>query len=231
MSKEYLKNCTLLLVEDNRSLADTVIDFLETSGFQVDYASNGRIGYNLLEENPYDVVILDVAMPKMDGITLCKEIREHFQLDVPVIMLTARDQLSDKLTGFGSGADDYLVKPFDLPELEARVVSLIRRRRGGVESQRMEVGDLIYDLTTQQVTRQGKPIELTPTGLGILRVLMRESPKVVSRVQLEQELWGDGLPDTDALRSHLYNLRKAVDKPFEVKLIHTLPGLGFKLVE
>lgn len=218
-------------MEDNRSLAETVVDFLETSGFQVDYAPNGQAGFNLLEEHVYDVIILDVAMPKMDGLTLCDKIRAHFYLTVPVIMLTARDQLSDKLLGFDQGADDYLIKPFDLPELEARIISLIRRNRnkGLLDNQQLNVADLQYDLATQQVTRQGISIELTPTAMGILRILMRESPNVVKRIDLEKELWGECLPDTDALRSHLYNLRKAVDKPFQEKLIHTLPGLGFKL--
>ena len=143
--------------------------------------------------------------------------------------MTARDQLEDKLEGFDRGGDDYIVKPFALPELAARVSALIRRQRKEVTANTLQVADLELDPARQEVRRDGQLLKLSPTAFRILRILMRESPRVVSREQLEHELWGDLVPDSDALRSHLYNLRKAVDKPFENALLNTLPGVGFSI--
>jgi DNA-binding response OmpR family regulator len=144
-------------------------------------------------------------------------------------MLTARDQMSDKLQGFEKGADDYLIKPFDMEELIARINALLRRSRGEVSASEYRVADLLFDTGSLEVKRAGQRIEVSPTGLRILRILMRESPNVVTRETLEQELWGDLLPDSDTLRSHVYNLRREIDRPFTEKLLHTLPGIGFKL--
>jgi DNA-binding response OmpR family regulator len=144
-------------------------------------------------------------------------------------MLTARDTLDDKVAGLDAGADDYLVKPFELRELEARVRTLLRRHRGEVVREAYVVGDLSLDTGTLQVARAGTPLTLTPIGLKLLTVLMRASPRVVSRPQLEREVWGDLLPDSDTLRSHLYTLRKAIDKPFARPLLHTIPGAGYRL--
>jgi DNA-binding response OmpR family regulator len=144
-------------------------------------------------------------------------------------MLTARDTLADKLAGFACGADDYLVKPFDLPELEARVRSLIRRRRGAVVAEILTVDELVLDLATLKVARGGRELTLTPIGMKILKVLMQASPRVVERAALERAVWGDLPPDSDALRSHLYSLRKVIDKPFAYPLLHTLHGAGFRL--
>ena len=146
-----------------------------------------------------------------------------------MIFMTARDQLEDKLEGFDRGGDDYIVKPFALPELSARVAALVRRQRKEVTANTLQIADLELDPARQEVRRDGQLLKLSPTAFRILRILMRESPKVVSREQLEHELWGDLVPDSDALRSHLYNLRKAVDKPFEHALLNTLPGVGFSI--
>ena len=144
-------------------------------------------------------------------------------------MLTARDTLEDKLVGLDAGADDYLVKPFEIRELEARIRTLLRRQRGAVVAETLRIADLELDLATMQVKRGGQPIRLMPIGLRLLTVLMRASPRVVSRQQLEREVWGDVLPDSDTLRSHLYALRKAIDKPFARPLLHTIPGVGYRL--
>lgn len=229
MLEESVTHCRVLLVEDHVELARSIIDFLEVSGIEVDYAHNGAKALVLVQEESYDALLVDISMPGMDGLSLCRQLRNHDLLPTPIILITARDTLDDKLAGFASGADDYLLKPFALPELQARVHALIRRQRGLISKQYLEVQNLTYDLQTQQVKRQEKIIELSPMALAILKILMRESPKIVSRQMLERELWGDGLPDSDALRSHLYNLRKAIDKPYEVKLLHTLPGRGFKI--
>jgi DNA-binding response OmpR family regulator len=175
--------------------------------------------------NEYDVIVLDVMLPGPDGIAVCQRLRRDAALATPVIMLTARDRLEDKLAGFDAGADDYLVKPFDLPELVARVEALARR--GHADAARYEIGDLVLDAQARQVTRAGRSITLSKSGFAILAVLMRESPRVVARRELERELWGDDPPDSDALRSHLYNLRRAVDRPFGGGMIRTLPGTGY----
>lgn len=221
-------NGTVLIVEDHHDLAANLGDFLEDGGFTVDFASDGISALHLAIENIYDVIVLDVMMPGIDGYEVCRRLREEASSGVPIIMLTARDTLEDKLKGFESGADDYLIKPFEMRELEARIKSMIKRMRGEMETGEMSIGGLTFDTKTMHVTREGKQLKLSPIGLHILRILMRESPKLISREKIEAEIWGEDLPDSDALRSHLYNLRKVVDKPFETELLHTIQGLGYK---
>ena len=224
-----MKNLSVLLVEDHRQLAQTVVEFLEQEGALVDYASDTTLARTLVQEHHYDILVLDVMLPGEDGYSFCEYLRKELALDTPVIFMTARDQLDDKLEGFARGGDDYIVKPFALPELVARVQALVRRERREVAPNLLTVADLQLDPARQEVRREGQILKLSPTAFRILRILMRESPKVVSREQLEHELWGDLVPDSDALRSHLYNLRKAVDKPFEHTLLNTLPGVGFSI--
>jgi len=219
---------TILLVEDHNDLAASIGDYLESAGYAMDFAADGAIALNLLEENKYDLIVLDLMLPKVDGIKVAKQLRERGD-GTPILMLTARDQLEDKITGFEAGADDYLVKPFAMQELELRIKALIRRARGEVSDGAMKVGDLEFDPRTMRVEREGKRLNLSPTSVRILKVLMRESPRLVTREQLENELWGDMLPDSDTLRSHMYNLRKSLDRPYENKLLHTVQGLGFKI--
>ena len=226
-----MENLSIILVEDHRQLAQTVVDFLEQEGATVDYAGNTSLARELVQEHHYDLMLLDVMLPGEDGYSFCQYLRKELALDLPVIFMTARDQLEDKLEGFDRGGDDYIVKPFALPELAARVSALIRRQRKEVTANTLQVADLQLDPARQEVRRDGQLLKLSPTAFRILRILMRESPKVVSREQLEHELWGDLVPDSDALRSHLYNLRKAVDKPFENALLNTLPGVGFSIQE
>ncbi len=224
-----MENLSILLVEDHRQLAQTVVEFLEQEGATVDYAGNTSLARELVQEHHYDLILLDVMLPGEDGYSFCQYLRKDLAQDLPVIFMTARDQLEDKLEGFDRGGDDYIVKPFALPELAARVSALIRRQRREVTANTLQVADLELDPARQEVRRNGQLLKLSPTAFRILRILMRESPRVVSREQLEHELWGDLVPDSDALRSHLYNLRKAVDKPFEHTLLNTLPGVGFSI--
>ncbi|KZX68119.1 DNA-binding response regulator [Alcanivorax sp. HI0033] len=226
-----MENLSILLVEDHRQLAQTVVEFLEQEGATVDYAGNTSLARELVQEHHYDLMLLDVMLPGEDGYSFCQYLRKDLALDLPVIFMTARDQLEDKLEGFDRGGDDYIVKPFALPELAARVSALIRRQRREVTANTLQVADLELDPARQEVRRDGQLLKLSPTAFRILRILMRESPRVVSREQLEHELWGDLVPDSDALRSHLYNLRKAVDKPFDNALLNTLPGVGFSIQE
>ncbi|MEM1435178.1 MAG: response regulator transcription factor [Pseudomonadota bacterium] len=220
---------TVLLVEDHQELAATVGAFLESNDYVVDYASDGNMALALVAETTFDAIVLDIMLPGIDGIEVCRRLRKEERLTTPIIMLTARDQLDDKLSGFDVGADDYLVKPFDMPELVARIEALIRRERG--LAARYEVGPIVLDVDTLTVTRNEQPLKLSRTGFDILKILMREAPKVVTRETIERELWGEDVPDSDALRSHLYNLRQVVDKPFDTQLIETLPGRGYRLLD
>jgi len=222
---------TVLLVEDHRDIAEMVYAYLEHRGYAMDYAGDGVTGLHLAVSNDYDAIILDLMLPGLDGIEVCRKLRREACRDTPLLMLTARDTLNDKLLGLDVGADDYLVKPFEIQELEARVRALIRRRRGQVSRELLQVGDLELDTGTLRVRRGGRDLALTPIGLRILSVLMRASPRVVSRRELEREVWGDILPDSDTLRSHLYNLRKIVDKPFAKPLLHTVQSSGYRLAD
>jgi DNA-binding response OmpR family regulator len=224
-------DATILLIEDHTDIAEMVTAYLENRGFNVDYAADGLTGLHLAVSNVYDAIVLDLMLPGMDGLSVCEKIRQDARNDTPIIMLTARDTLNDKITGLETGADDYLVKPFAIKELEARVQSLIRRSRGEVTRDVLKVGDLTVDTSTLKVERAGSELNVTPIGLKILTVLMRASPTVVSRSELERKVWGDILPDSDTLRSHLYNLRKVVDKPFASQLLHTIQGSGYKMLD
>ncbi|MEO7252101.1 MAG: response regulator transcription factor [Arenimonas sp.] len=221
----------ILLVEDNRNLSEMVGEFLESRGFGVDYATDGVDGLRLATENSYDVVVLDLMLPRMDGIEVCQKLRGESKKSTPVLMLTARDTLDDKVKGLDAGADDYLVKPFAIQELEARVRALIRRERRQVSAEVLKIADLVLDTASLRVTRGGADLQLSPIGLRLLTILMRESPRVVTRRDIEREIWGDGLPDSDTLRSHLYNLRKAIDRPFDKQLLHTVQTAGYRIAD
>jgi len=218
----------ILIIEDNSDLAANIYDYLEAKGHTLDAAADGITGLHLAVVNDYDAIVLDIMLPGMNGLDVCKKLREDAKKQIPVIMLTARDTLDDKLAGFATGADDYLVKPFELQELEVRLLAL-QRRQAGPATRKLTVGDLSFDLDSLSVKRQNKPITLTPTGLKILELLMRKSPNVVSRGEIEHLLWGDEPPDSDAIRSHMHTLRVAVDHPFDKALIHTVHGIGFRL--
>ena len=222
---------SILLVEDHQDIAEMVYAYLERRGYELDYAADGITGLHLAVTNSYDVIVLDLMLPGMDGIVLCRKLRDEAKRDTPILMLTARDTLGDKVAGLDAGADDYLVKPFEIQELEARIRALVRRRRGNITPEALQVGDLTLDTGTLTVKRGGRTLNLPPIGLKILTVLMRASPRVVSRREIEREVWGDILPDSDTLRSHLYNLRKSIDKPFSKPLLHTVQSAGYRLCD
>lgn len=221
----------VLIIEDNRNISEMVGEYLEGRGFEVDYAADGIDGYRLASENTYDAIVLDLMLPRLDGVEVCKRLRSEARKATPILMLTARDTLDDKLTGLSSGADDYLTKPFAIRELEARLHALIRRDRRQIGAESLRIGDLELDPGAMRATRGGVELQLSPIGLRLLSILMRESPRVVSRQEIEREIWGDDLPDSDTLRSHLYNLRKVVDKPFGRPLLHTIQSAGYRVAE
>ena len=218
----------ILVIEDNEDVAANIGDYLETRGHEVDFAFDGVVGLHLAVTHHFDAIVLDIGLPGIDGLTVCRRIRQDAASDVPVLILTARDTLPDKLEGFEAGTDDYLVKPFSLQELGARVQALARRgRRPSADV--LQIADLELHPSRFEGYRGGKRLELNPTGFRILRLLMEASPRVVRRADLEQELWGDSPPDSDALRSHIYALRRAVDRDFGRPLLHTVHGVGYRI--
>jgi len=219
----------LLLIEDNQNLVANLFDYLEPRGHVVDAAPDGRTGLHLASTQTYDVIILDWMLPRLDGPGVLAALRNESGSDVPVIMLTARDELPDKIAGFRAGADDYLTKPFALPELEVRLEALVARAQGRGRTRVLEVADLRFDLATLEVTRGGRLLHLYPACRRLLQELMQASPAAVTRERLEHVLWGDEPPDGDMLRSHIYELRRSVDSGFSLKLIHTLPRVGYRL--
>ena len=218
----------ILVIEDQPEILQNIADYLELKGYLVDCAYDGLGGLHLAVTQPFELIILDIMLPGMDGITLCQRLRQDARLQTPIIMLTARDSVDDKLKGFQAGADDYLVKPFSLPELHARVEAVLRRGQTGLKNI-LEVGDLSYDMNNLEVTRQGKTLKLSPIGLKLLETMMKRSPHVVRREVLEELLWGEDLPGSDSLRSHIHILRQTIDKPFSLPLLHTVHGIGYCL--
>ena len=223
------KTTRVLIIEDHKDIAEMLYDYFERRDYELDYASDGRMGFNLASQNEYDIILLDLMLPEMDGLDVCRKLREESKVFTPILMLTARDTLADKVAGLDMGADDYLVKPFEILELEARINAVMRRRGQSTQQETLTVGELELDMGTLEVRRAGQSIVLSPIGLKILTILMKESPKVVSRNQLEHEIWGDILPDSDTLRSHMYNLRKQVDKPFATSMLQTIQSRGYRV--
>lgn len=219
----------ILIVEDNHSLVASIFEYFEVRGHLLDAAPDGHTALYLLGQNDYDIVVVDWGLPRVDGIELVSRMRSDNGGEPPILMLTARGELDDKLLGFRSGVNDYLVKPFAMAELEARLLSLVMRTQQPVAAKELVVGDLRYDLATQQVQRAGQPVRLYRACRKLLEVLMRASPGMVPRKDLEYALWGDELPESDMLRSHMYELRRAVDNPHEQKLIHTMAREGYRL--
>jgi DNA-binding response OmpR family regulator len=219
----------LLLIEDHRDIAANIAEYFEARGDTVEHAIEGLQGLQLALGNPYDAIVLDLMLPGLDGLSLCRNLRQAGRTRVPVLMLTAKDLLEDKIEGFDAGADDYLVKPFSLAELDVRLKALVRRAAPIDLPRVLMVGDLRFDLDTLEAERGGERVKLNPTTRRILIVLMQNSHRVVPRAELEHELWGDRPPEGDFLRAHMHALRTAIDKNFPDKLLHTVHGTGYRL--
>lgn len=218
----------ILVVEDQHSLAQNIANYMEDKGHVLDFADRGDRGLELALTNHYDLVILDLNLPAMDGLDVCKKLREQAYHHVPIIMLTARDSIADKISGFTIGTDDYLTKPFSLEELEVRCFALSRRHLLQTNDT-LTFDQLIIDRKRKQVSRCGKTLELHSMGYRILTALAEAYPQVLSRSKLSQKLWGDEPTESDALRSHVYQLRNILDKPFDYPMIKTMHGIGFVL--
>jgi DNA-binding response OmpR family regulator len=222
----------LLLVEDDADMAANIADYLGRRGWTVHHAATGALALHLVLGQSFAAVVLDRGLPGLDGIEVCQRLRHGLDRKVPVLMLTAADRLEDRLSGFAAGVDDYLVKPFALPELQARLTALVRRAQGAAPSSAGEVlrcADLVLSPGTREVSRAGRPLVLTNMGFALLELLLRRSPEVVRRDELEQALWHDEPPGSDALRSHWFALRNAVDTPPAPPLLHTHRGVGFQV--
>jgi len=220
----------VLIVEDNRDICANIAAYLEKHSYVLDFAYDGISAMHLALTNPFDVIVLDLMLPRMDGLSFCQKLRMDAEIATPILMLTARDTLDDKLKGFAAGADDYLIKPFELQELHARLQALYKRSHGKTDNL-LTVGELTLNKSTLQVHRAGQRVDLNPAGMKLLQRLMEDAPSVVTRDTLETLLWADERPDGDALRSHMYKLRQAVDKPFASPLIHTVHRIGYRIAE
>ncbi|MEC4728676.1 response regulator transcription factor [Shewanella sp. D64] len=218
----------VLIVEDNHNVSETIADYLELEGMIIDCAYHGESAIKLISDNYYDVIIMDIMMPKLDGISTVKKLRQELFCPTPILFLTAKDHLEDKVAAFKAGGDDYLLKPFALEELSLRLHALDNR------GPRRDIGQLafaniIIDTSTDKVSRQGVDIKLSRTQLKILKLLLKHAPAIVSRKEIIQVLWGDDSPESDSLRSHVYGLRTALDKGFTESCLETLHGQGYRI--
>lgn len=220
----------ILLVEDNHTIASQIGAFLEAKGWELDFAATGKLGVNLALTNNFDVIILDLNLPDIDGLEVCEQIKNQDPSNTPILMLTARDAFEHKAQGFGKGADDYITKPFDLRELALRCEAMKRRpmlHKNSVVQQ----GKLRLDKKAFKAEWNGRPIKATKTGFTILSKLVEEFPYPVSRSELLQLLWGDEPPESNSLKTHMYELRKATQQVTDKPLVLTISNIGYKLVD
>ncbi len=219
----------LLVIEDNPDLIANLYAFLEPLGYVLDNARDGESGLAQAVSGDYDAIILDLMLPRLDGLIVCRRLRHEYYTTTPILMLTARDMIEDRVLGLREGADDYLIKPFSLSELEARIQALVRRAHAKQAPKILHWKDLSVNIHLPQAERQGHTITLTPTEHKLLLRLIRSAPEVVTRQQLEYALWGEDVPESSALRTHIHDLRRRIDKNFNEPLIETIHGIGFRL--
>lgn len=220
----------ILIIEDDLAIAANLYDFLESRGHSADAAANGIAGLHLAITQRFDAILLDLGLPGMNGITLCRKLRQESHVDTPILMLTARDTLEDKLTGFEFGADDYLIKPFALKEVEARLLALHKRHSGKVANRTLEFDKLSFDPKTLSIRFENNNVKLPPKCIRLLALMMSEPGKVFSREELELEAWEDVQETSDTLRSHMHILRRALTKAGGYDPIETVHGLGYCLI-
>lgn len=221
----------LLLVEDDTKIASFITKGLKESGFAVDHVADGKEGLHLGLTEPYDLAIIDIMLPNMDGLTLIRELRRK-NIGTPIIILSAKRSIDDRVKGLQTGSDDYLTKPFAFSELLARVYALIRRASGAAETTRLSVGDLSMNLLTREVIRAGKEIDLQPLEFSLLEYLMRNAGRVVTKTMIMEHVWNYNFdPHTNVVEARMSKLRDKIDKLFETKLVNTIRGVGYVLKE
>jgi two-component system, OmpR family, response regulator len=221
----------LLLVEDDIKIASFITKGLRQAGFAVDHVLDGEDGLRLALNEPYDVAIIDIMLPGLDGLTIIERMR-HSRINIPVLILSARRSVDDRVKGLQSGGDDYLTKPFAFSELLARVQALIRRSSGAMEPTRLSVGALSIDLLTRQVVRAGIKIDLQPREFALLEYLMRNAGSIISKTMIMEHVWDYNFdPQTNIVEARVCRLRDKIDRTFEKKLIHTIRGVGYALKE
>ena len=218
----------ILVIEDNHRLSSSLAANLAHEGYSVDAAYDGQEGQDLAELTPYDLIILDILLPKKDGLQVCRDLRRR-RIHTPILLLTARDGVDDRVQGLDCGADDYLVKPFAMRELLARLRALLRRQSPYTNG-RLEMGDLMVDPVTHTVEREGRPIDLTPKEFALLEFLLYHPNQVVTRELIEQHIWNyDFECESNVIDVYVRRLRRKIDAPFAVKLLTTVRGVGYRL--
>jgi two-component system OmpR family response regulator len=221
----------LLLVEDDVKIAYFISKGLKESGFAVDHATNGEDGLHMALTRPYDAAVIDLMLPKLDGLTLIETMRKN-KVITPVLILSAKRSVDDRVKGLQTGGDDYLTKPFAFSELLARVQALIRRSAGGPNPYEIAVGDLILNIQSRKVTRSGQNIDLKPLEFSLLEYLMRNAGHVVSKTMIMEHVWDYHFnPQTNVVEARICHLRDKIDRDFENKMIHTIRGVGYVLEE
>ena len=220
----------VLIIEDDSTIAANLYDFLAARGHAVDAAADGITGLHLSVSQTFDAIVLDLGLPGMDGMTLCRKLRDEAHVDTPVLMLTARDTLEDRLAGFEQGADDYLVKPFALKEVEARLNALHKRNTGRATSRALQVGDLSLDPGTLVIQFSGTQVKLSRKCIHLLETLMIHAGNVVSRAELERTVWGEAQETSDTLRSHMHVLRRVLRAAGGYDPIETIHAMGYRLI-
>ncbi|MCF5505229.1 response regulator [Pseudomonas syringae] len=218
----------ILVIEDHRDIPDHLLEFFELRAHAVAAPLDRLSGLHLASSKRFDAIILDIMLPGIDGNQICRSLRQYSKSEVAIVMLSARDELDDRLIGFKVGADDYITKPFAMSEVLARVEAVVSRRQPR-HNRVMVVADLQFDLDTLEITRNGRPLKLNPTNMKLLELLMRKSPHIVKRSELEEVLWGRDAPNSSSLRSNIHMLRRALDGDHDTPLLHTAHGLGYKL--
>jgi len=221
----------ILIIEDDKRVADFIVKGLRQEGYAVDHAVNGEDGLHLASTEPYDTAIVDIMLPKLDGLTLIERLREQ-KITTPILVLSARDSVNDRVKGLHAGGDDYLVKPFAFAELLARIQALIRRANAIVEPTQLKVGNLVMDLVKRKVTRQGIEIELQAKEFALLEYLMRNTGCIVSKTMIMEHVWDYNFdPQTNVVEARICRLRDKIDRPYDKKLIYTIRGAGYLLEE
>ncbi len=221
----------ILIVEDDKRIADFVVKGLRQEGYAVDHAANGEDGLHLASTEPYDAAIIDLMLPRLDGLTLIERVREQ-KITMPVLILSARGSVDDRVKGLQAGGDDYLIKPFAFAELVARIQALIRRANAIPEPMQLRAGDLVMDLAKRKVLRKGIEIELQAKEFALLEYLMRNAGRIVSKTMIMEHVWDYNFdPQTNVVEARICRLRDKIDRPFNKKLIHTIRGAGYILEE